>query len=54
MSKKSFDKRIAFITSAINLKLTTNATLANEWYISHKASKIENEEALRRFKEWLQ
>jgi hypothetical protein len=53
MSKKSFDKRIAFITAALNAKLVTNANIANEWYINNKAAKLDNDEALRRFKEWL-
>lgn len=50
---KKFDKRIHFITQALNRNLTTNAGLANEWYISNKAAKLDNEEALRRFAEWL-
>lgn len=52
MSKK-FDKRIAFVREAINRKLTENVKLANDWYINSKAAKIDNESALRQFKEWL-
>ena len=53
MSRKSFDKRLHFIAQAMNRKLTDNANLANEWYISNGGAKIETEEALRRFAEWL-
>lgn len=53
MSQKSFDKRIAFVRSALNAKITDNAKLANDWYVSNKAAKLPNEEALRLFKEWL-
>ena len=53
MSKKSTDKRLHFIAQALNQRITDNANLANEWYISNGADKISNEEALRKFKEWM-
>jgi hypothetical protein len=52
MSKK-FDKRIAFVRSALNLKLTDNVKLANEWYVANGCAKLDNTEALRRFAAWL-
>lgn len=53
MSKKTTDKRLHFIAQALNRRLTENADLANKWYISNKAEKISNEDALKKFKEWL-
>ena len=53
MSNKSFDKRIAFIALVLNQGFTDNVKLANEWYVNNKAKKLDNAEALRRFKEWL-
>lgn len=53
MSKKSIDKRLHFIAQALNKGITNNATLANEWYISNKAAKLETAEALRRFAAWI-
>ena len=48
-----FDKRLHFVATVLNLKLTENAQLANSWYINNNASAIANDEALQKFKEWI-
>ena len=50
---KRFDKRIAFVRNALNRKLTNNVKLANDWYINNHADKLDMEDALQRFAEWL-
>lgn len=54
MSKKSFDKRIAFVAQACKIDVfRVSVQIANDWYINNKAKDISNEKALRRFKDWL-
>lgn len=53
MSRKSFDKRLAFIKQTLIQKITDEPTLANHWYINNGGAKLDNGEALRRFKAWL-
>lgn len=54
MSQKSFDKRIAFVAQACKIDtFRVSVQIANDWYINNNAKKLNNEEALRRFKEWL-
>ena len=54
MSQKSFDKRLAFVKAVcVTKKITENAKLANEWYIHHRAAKMELSEAIERFEAWI-
>ena len=48
MASKSFDKRLAFIKQTLIQKITDEPTLANLG-----GARLDNEEALRRFKDWL-
>lgn len=49
-----FDKRIWFVGKACEIdQFRVSVQIANDWYINNKGKDMDNEEALRRFKEWL-
>ena len=48
------DARLHFVAQCLNKKITDNANMANEWYISNGGAKMNTNEALQKFKEWLQ
>lgn len=52
MSKRH-DKRIYFISQALNQKLTVSANAANEWYIANKGHLMTTQLALANYKIWL-
>lgn len=47
------DKRMFFISSVLNEKITGNPALANSWYINNDARNMETSVALEKFKEWI-
>ncbi|MCB1865800.1 MAG: hypothetical protein KDG50_10240 [Chromatiales bacterium] len=51
---KQFDKRMHFITLALNQKLTTSPMVAHTWYTLNGAKSIPNEQAIQRFKNWIE
>ena len=48
------DARLHFVARCLNQKVTDNADLANEWYIANSGAKLTTDEAMTKFKEWLQ
>jgi len=48
------DSRLHFVAQCLNKKITENANLANEWFINNKAHTLSTDEAIERFKGWLQ
>lgn len=48
------DARLHFVAQCLNQKLTSDADQANAWFIANSAHAMTTNDALTKFKEWLQ
>lgn len=46
--------RMHFIAQCVNRKVTDNVYAANAWYVANDAHKLPVDDAIAKFKEWLQ